>query len=78
VEERALRAPSKQLLSRLIEKLRPYLLSVVNQHADHDLRGFFFVEDIVRLETKAAIAFRQFVDGLTDAWKVRKKAKCAL
>ena len=62
----------------LIEKLRAYLLAAVNNGADRDMRAFFGVKNIMRLEPEAAIACRQFFDGMTDAGEVRQKAERAI
>lgn len=45
---------------------------------DQNMSGFLRVEDIVGLESKTAVARRQFVDRLPDAWEIREQTERSL
>lgn len=42
--------------------------------ANQDVSRFFRVEDTMGLESKAAVAGRQFVDRLPNAWEICEQA----
>ena len=49
----------------------------MNDRADFYQIRLFVVEDEMRLKAEAPITCGEFINRLTDEWKVREKLKCS-